>query len=251
MLYLDIETSRGAPDPTWELDFPIPEPPTGEPAPDKRLKDPDKIAADIESKRAKRAEGYAEAIRERDQKLRERWEQTPLEALHGRVLCIGIARDDAAPTVLWKATEEETLKLLDAGLSKYPGEPVCAYRGIQFDFLFIARRALKYGLFRLAGRLYQPKPFGGSRAHVDPYLAWSGPERNAKGRLVDVARFLGVEVTETVEGKRVPELWHEVSVMAADEPRRVEVVEQIRAHVVEDVRVLREVHQRMDAAGWC
>jgi uncharacterized protein YprB with RNaseH-like and TPR domain len=251
MLYLDIETERGPIDPAWELEFPPPPIPEGEPAADKRLKDPSKIAEDIEKKRAKAVEDYAEAVRERDRKIRERWEQTPLEALHGKVLCIGIAKDDAAPTVLWKPTERETLELLDAGLAKYPGEALCAYRGIHFDFLFLARRALKYGLHRLAGRMYQPKPWGGARGHVDPYLAWAGPERNAKGRLGDVARFIGIEVVETVDGKRVPELWHEVAVMAYDEPRRVEVETQIRDHVVEDVRVLREVHRAMDAAGWC
>lgn len=249
ILHLDIETIRGPIDPAWEQEFPLPNPP-GEPVADKRLKDPAKIEADLQAKREKAQAAYEEALRTRDEKIRERWEHTPLEVLEGEVLCVGIARDDAEPTVLWRPTERETLEELERGLVRYPTDSLCAYRGIHFDFRFIAGRALKYGLDSLARRMYQPKPYG-TRSHIDPYLIWCGPERRARGRLVEVARFLGIEVKGTVDGALVPKLWHEVSVMAHDEPRRVEVETQIRDHVLEDVRVLREVHRRMDAAGWC
>jgi hypothetical protein len=171
--------------------------------------------------------------------LRARTSLEPL--LGGIVVAVGIARDDQPARALLAASGDETgeralLEQLDRGLAMYPTHPLVAWNGMAFDFAFLSKRALRHGLHALARRCH----VGRSRddRHVDPYLAWSGQERHAIGRLVDVARFLGVPVEDQVRGSAISSLWESGE------------LDQVRSHVLSDVVLLREVFWRMAQAGW-
>jgi DNA polymerase elongation subunit (family B) len=167
----------------------------------------------------------------------ERYARTSLEPLHGWTICIGLAVDDAEPVVLWCDSERDTLELLQRGLLKYPGAEIVAYNGMSFDFRWLAVRALHHGLDSLSARVL-PRKRWGTRGLVDPYQAWEAGGYRARGRLPEVAGFLGYPVTDTVSGADI----HDLFVQGEHDA--------ITGHVLEDVRMLRHVHRRMVDAGW-
>ena len=98
---------------------------------DGRLKDPAKIAADIESK------------------LDTTWRKQALSSIKGEIFCVGVAVDDEPGSVLYTGSEEATLKLFDTFLNKFSFPTLVAHRGMDFDFLFLFHKGLKYGLLNL------------------------------------------------------------------------------------------------------
>lgn len=212
MIYLDIETIPQDPEP-WA---PAPKPPSG-------WKDPEKIAA-------WQAE-HADDTRD----------ETSLQALWGGiVVCVGIARDGHPVTVLRAPTLDEAgervlLSQLARGLDAYPRDPIVTWNGASFDLPFLARRALRHGVWSLARRVHRSKPWDDH----DLYQAWCCGERMARGRLVDVARYLGIEGLDSVSGADVAGLILQPGGL-----------DMIALHCASDVAVLREVHRHMVRAGW-
>jgi hypothetical protein len=224
-LVLDIETLKQDPE-TWAI------PNVAELEPPATHKKPDTIAKWREEK----------ALTVVDE-LRDRSSLEPL--LGGTVLAVGLARDGLAPTCLLAPTGDETgerrvLQQLESGLAKYPDHTIVTFNGTRFDLVWLAKRGLRHGLYSLANRCQRAsteKPWQ-SRMHVDLFAVWQGPDRQARGRLHEVAAFLGVESDDKVTGKQISELF-----AAGD-------VEAVRRHVLEDVRLTREVYWRFVAAGW-
>ncbi len=236
MLVLDIETS-------WSVDMDAidatvsPVPAADELEPPKNYKDEDKIAA-------WRTAEHARLLDKRAEEVKEAYRSTALDALQGGVLCVGIALDDREPVCVWGADEADTLTKLAAGIAKYPEHAVYGWNSLAFDWPFIVRRALRHKLFDLAGRLYYAKPYG-NRLYVDLFSVWQAADRRSKGRLMDVAKHLGVEVKETIPGASVPELWHQAQGTMAEPLVRQQIVD----HVLEDVRVTREIARIFERAG--
>lgn len=222
LLYLDIETLQQDPY-EWMV-----KPPEGL-TPPKNWKDPAKIA---------------EWIREAsDGQVAELREKSSLEPILGGVICVvGIAVGDAEPKVLINATGDESgerviLTQLQTGLSRYPKHAIVSWNGA-FDWSYLAKRAIRHGLYDLARRCYVAKPWGDSR-HVDPGKAWQGPDNRSVWALASVARFLGIEIDDAIDGSAVTSTWHTEGGPAI-----------VAAHCLSDVRILREITIRLVAAGW-
>lgn len=221
MIYLDIETLQQDPY-EWAIK------PDNEIKAPKTYKDPEKIAAYL-------AEAAANQVAE----LRTRSSLDPL--LGGIVVCVGIAVRDADPVVLLNESSDEAgegalLRKVQAGLLR-PGNnelPLVSWNGT-FDWRWLAIRALRHGLYDLARRARPAKPWG-DRMHIDPLEAWRLGSRDCLAGLANVARYLGIEVTDSIDGSRVAEVWH------AD---RQVVVDHCRADVVR----LRAVTAHLAAAG--
>ncbi len=223
MIYLDIETIQQDPYP-WMI-----KPASALKAP-KNYKDPEKIAAWVQE--------MADA---QNTDLRERSSLEPI--LGGIVAVVGVAVDEAEPKALVNASGDEEgerrlLTTLQAGLARYPDHPIVSWNGA-FDWSYLAKRAMRHGLWDLARRLHVAKPWG-DRLHVDPGIAWQGSQRDALWRLPAVAQYLGIETIDDIDGSQVTAQW------AAGDEGRARVV----AHCLSDVRILREVTARLVAAGW-
>ncbi len=220
-IYIDIETSKAEP-----LDWMIPD--VANEDPPGNYKKPEAI----EKWREERAANVVDEI----------YDRSSLEALLGGfVVCVGIAVDLKPITVLVNETLDEAgelamLQKLEKGLGKYPSDPLVAWHGIRFDYQFLRHRAIRHGLYVLARRFWAAKPW--DRKLLDPFVAWQGPDRTTKGHQKEVARFLGIEVTDTTTGKDVQRFLD-----AGD-------IASVKAHCIEDVRVLREIFTAFAAAGW-
>ena len=215
------------------------------------------VIRDPTTARAPRTHKSAEAIaRWREElatsQLEDLTEQSSLEPLYGGIVCVvGIAVSTVGPDGEWMhrdpvalqiATDDETgeramLTQLQAGLARYPMARFVIASGSGYDYRWLALRAAHHGLWELAARMYVDKPWGTHR-HLDVLAAWRGAERSAKGRLIEVAQYLGVDVTPTIDGSQVTDEW-----CGGGRDRVV-------AHCLEDVRVLRETYWRMRLAGW-
>jgi DNA polymerase elongation subunit (family B) len=235
MIIVDVESMMGGSDELFESMFPEP-PPAAQlgPVPKTYAKKADEW----------RAEKHAKLVAEREENIRNAWEGSSLDALLGGVLCIGVARDEEPPMCIWEATEEATLRKLEAGLAAYPTHTIVGFNIIGFDIPFIVRRAMKYGLRSLVSRLYINKPWG-ARGIVDLRQVWGMGDRYAKGRLTDVAQHLGIEVKPTIDGKEVPKLWARRLEFEDFAPYRQQIVD----HSIEDARVTRELAFKLEAFG--
>ena len=242
-LFLDIETlPEGAPDYSG-----LPDPSSivvlhDDPdiVPDKRLKDPEKVAADIERKRAAlQARRRAEAVKARA-KREDDWRKGALDCLDGRVLCVGVAVEDGGPKVLMEDTEEATLARLQAGLERCAGKArgrlrIWTWNGFGFDRGWLARRASRLKLYELSSRTAVGKPWEAD----DLMLAWQMGNRRQRSKLDDVCAFYGIERTANpIKGSEVLDRY-----MAGD-------LDAIRDHCIDDVRVLQLLHREFQLSGW-
>lgn len=117
---------------------------------DSRLKDVDKIKADIHKKQAEQVQKMA------------------LNPLYGKIACIGYRADlDEEVQIL------DERDMLDNLLTKISGKHVITYNGRGFDFDFIAKRCAILGLKPLSYfDNYRSKYNNGS--HTDIMLLWCG-----------------------------------------------------------------------------
>ncbi|HVV73612.1 MAG TPA: ribonuclease H-like domain-containing protein [Verrucomicrobiae bacterium] len=188
-IFFDIETG---PLPELELAQMVP---TFDPAEVKvgNLKDPEKIAA-------KRAEAEANH-------RREFIERAALDPLTGRVLAVGLLSGDAEFRVLgneneaallrefWSACQGETSRL----------NRMVGFNTNSFDLPFLIRRSFKHRV---------EIPFGIRRGRywgdemVDLREDWQLGDRQARGSLDTIARYLGVG-QKTGDGADFARLWNE------------------------------------------
>lgn len=254
MISLDIEVAWTQDEAELEAAHPLPEPP---PPLDRATfkfgnwKDPAKLDEKFAEAVAAREETIAKAKAERDKAIREAWQSSSLDSMRGPVLCVGVAVGDNDPVCIWEATEQETLAKLQAGLVHHGHAPIVTWNGLGYDQPYLFRRALKYGLYPLAGRVFYPKPYG-NRRHCDLFGLWAASQRKGKQgeyhtpwKLANVARHMGIEVKDTLDGDDVPRTWHE----AISVEQRAEAKRLITEHVLEDVRVTREIARVFDACG--
>jgi hypothetical protein len=191
-------------------------------------KDPEKIAAYVQAKHD-----------EQEGKLRDESSLMPNGPLLGGTICaVAAATGDSA---IWVGTagtgdeagEIELLRKAAVGLvTKNVAEHILVtYNGDEYDVPFLAKRALRHGLYDLAKWLWSART-------IDIRRVWQWRDRSAMGRLTDIAHWLGIEVTDTTRGSLVQQLW--------EAGQRAEV----GAHARSDLYLLREVYYRFAAAGW-
>lgn len=208
-LFLDIET------------IPLGEPDPGQVDPPKNYKDPEKILA------------YQQEHALSD------WKKGSLDALRGRVLCIGVAVDERDPVVLHDDDEAALLAGFETNIMALQSRgriDVVTYNGGAFDRPFLARRAIACGRYALAGWARVRKPW---EAGTDLLELWRMGDRRCRGTQADVAAALGIDTADNpISGAEVAD-----RVLAGD-------LDAVLAHCREDVRELREIWRHMDAAGW-
>lgn len=222
-IFLDIETTVQDPEPFMVPDVATLEPPG-------TYKKPESIAE-------WRKEKAATLVDE----LRDASSLEPL--LGGTVVCVVVARGAAAPVVVMAPTPDETgelflLQQLEKGLQRYKTNPLVTWNGLSFDLPFLAKRALRHGLYALASRCHQDKPWG-SALNIDLFKVWQQHDRSSKGRLSMVAQYLGIpSAPGEIMGRDV------AAAIAAGDTAKVS------AHCAADVERLRQIYWRMRAAGW-
>ena len=116
VIYLDIETAPGQ------------EPSLDQFEADKRLKDPEKISANLEEKKEKA------------------WRAQLLDPYEGQVYCIGIAANDEKPWVIHQETEKETMQDFEDWLAGYKYYKFVGHNILDFDAWWLYTKGLKYKL---------------------------------------------------------------------------------------------------------
>jgi hypothetical protein len=221
-LFLDLEVLQHDA-PPWvlrdETDFKAPS----------NWKDPEKIRAHIQRK-----------VDEQEAKLRSQSSLMPNgPLLGGTVAAVGGALGDGPVRVLTAATGDEAgelamLQQLQAGLTAQDpaGVVLVTFEGMPggYDLPFLIKRCLRHGLFGLTRWLRQVR-------HVDVRRIWQGGDRDALGRLTDLARWLGIPVHDTTRGSDVQSLWEQGN------------AREVGAHAEHDVVLLREIYWWYRAAG--
>ena len=238
-IFLDIETLPGTDEPDYgdlidPADVTVHD---DELRPDGRLKDPAKIAADLEKKREKLLEKRrADAVKAREDAY-EHWARGSLSAIRGRVYCVGVAVDYAEPVVICGGTEEDTLASLQSGLKRRAGDrPILTtWNGNGFDLPYLAKRALRYELWTLASICRRKKQWD----EGDLFKTWLMGHMRGEGKLDDVAAMLGIE--------RPDNPIHGADVLDAYLDGRGD---EIVAHCKDDVRTLQRIAEKFANAGW-
>lgn len=210
ILYLDIETAAADPG-TFD---------PGEIKAPATYKDPEKIAAYIE-----------EAIKEAHGK-------TSFDVHRGRLLCVGLAVGNDAPTVAYDATLTETPRILsavhaaclDASKRGNGRFSICGHNVAGFDIKWLWRLAIKHR-HPLANILPYRKWGDGL---IDTMAMWSQTDPRDMVKLDTIARFLGLEGKEP--GMNGAEVWP--AYLRGEHDR-------IAAYCAKDVALTRAIHLRM------
>lgn len=221
-IFLDIETLKQAPE-----TFMVPD-----------------VATMAPPKTHKKAETIAEWRKEKAETLLDELrDQSSLEPLMGGiVVAVGVAiGNEPAKCIVAKTFDEAgelaLLTAVEKAFAKYLVNPIVTWNGSGFDYAFLGKRALRHGLYSLARVMHRDKPW--SPLHIDCLDVWRQHNRQSLGKLVDVARFLGIpdphdpitgaDVTEAIQAGRA---------------------EDVKAHCLADIVRLREVYWRLRAGGW-
>lgn len=150
------------------------------------LKDPDKIAADIASKKAK-------------------WiERAALSPTTGKVICIGMRDIDGSVEIIdGNGSEADMLTEWGRIVSEYKNETFVGFNVKSFDIPFLIKRCWKLGV----------KPFlrpGTNLNRLDNWIdlrdTWQMGDRQAEGSLDAIGRFLGLG-EKNGHGKDFAQLW--------------------------------------------
>jgi len=184
---------------------------------DARLKDPEKIKAAQE-------EGLEESYR-----------RQALDSMAGRIWCIGVAKDDDEPRCFIGDDEREVLHQLQLFVQQCrpTGRDVewVGHNAVAFDMRWVWRKAVKYGLEKLAFYIRPDKYRGNIR---DTMLIWACGDTRDYVSLDKLAHYLGVgKKTPGMDGSKVYELW-----LAGD-------AEGCAEYCVADVALTRAVYARL------
>lgn len=171
--------------------------------------------------------------------LNRRIADTALEGGYGELTAVGWAIDDGDIEVRVRQsceTELDLLRQVAEDLQVKPQDYPLTFIGhnVDFDLRFLWKRAIVLGfpmpqLFPRRWRPWDP-------SILDMQLEWTGQLREYI-KQAELAAMLGIETTDTITGADAPQAWRDGQ------------YDVIRSHCHEDLRVCREIHRRMMAAG--
>jgi len=200
-IYLDIETKPGE------------EPRLDSFSADKRLKDPVKIADDLEEKKEKK------------------WRQSMLDPYDGGIYCIGLAVNLNKPFVLHSDNEEELIRDFDEWLIDYSYPRVVGHNIIDFDGYWLFVKGLKYRAKNVV------EVFSHTRMMIDTMRLMDGGAWKKMTSQDKMARTLGFPGKGDIDGSKV------FDYLKAGKG------EAIRAYCISDVDTLRKCHIELEAMG--
>ena len=206
-LYLDIETFGGE------------KPPLDAITPDARLKDPEKIAKNLEEKQEKQ------------------WRLQALDPFLGDVLCVAVAEDEGEAISFFEVDNEgsyieaATLAKLDNHLQQYHEIRIVGHNIIDFDAHWLFVKGLKYGFHNLI------KAFSDKLWLVDTMLLMDGPAWKKMTSLDKMARLFGFEGKTDMDGSKVHDAY-----LSGE-------LEKIDTYCKDDVVTLRKCYQKMMQYG--
>ena len=151
----------------------------------------------------------------------------------GVVVCWAVATSDDREIVRSGPVEADLLRELEDLLLDLDPSTIVAHFGHGFDFPFLRARGLACGLPVLARLLWSEKPWD-TRLIDTTAPSWAPvPARGAKPpwpvSLDLLAELLGIGRPLQLDGSQVPAAWYRGE------------IEEIEAHCLDDVRVLRRV----------
>ena len=180
----------------------------------KTLKDPEKIAADLATKR-------------------QSWlDESALRAERGRILCIGAMKPGGNQVVISEGDEDAILRRFITTVEAYKGATFCGFNIMGFDLPFIRRRCIINGIpFPFYNRSDKWKPW--MFKTYDPMIDWQcGDYKAPYIGLVTLAKALGIPAEDDGIGAKFGETWR------TNKPAAL-------AHCVRDVELCAKVCERM------
>jgi len=204
VIFLDIETFSGE------------KPSKDSITADGRLNDPVKIANDIEKR------------------LDSEWRKQSLDSIKGEVWCIGLAVDDEDDALCIRGDDEEdTMIMFDTWLTNFSYPSIVAHNGMEFDFLWLFHKGLKYGLKNVVNH------FSASNKQnlKDTMQIMKGPSWKTYVSLDNMAKLLGFDGKGDIDGGQV----HDMVLDGKDD--------QIKQYCLSDVNVLRKCYKRLNELG--
>lgn len=199
----------------------------------------EKLRADVKAPATfKKPESIAEWLAEnRETAAQEALAKTSFDPMHGHICTIAFARNDGDIEVFHAETvadERDVLATFFAWLDPYHSETLVGHYISGFDVPFLLKRAVILGLKIPSGIPRDPKPW--DKLLNDTMVMWAG----AKGSVSmdKLAAGLGIQGKSGFDGSMVAQAW------ASGEH------EKIADYCKDDVRMVREIHNRFLAVGW-
>ncbi len=165
------------------------------------------------------------------------WRKESLLSYRGRVLTIAWAVDgERVQSVQHDGTDEEGLilgfwKRLKADLMQNLHVEFVGFNLRAFDLNWLRHRAYRYCIPEMASVLPWQRY---DKSVIDIREIWNGAEYQAKGRLEDIAAFLGLTgKTPGIDGSKVFDLW------------QAGRIDEVSAYCRQDVELTRQVWARM------
>jgi DNA polymerase elongation subunit (family B) len=190
--------------------------------------DPSEIKAPSNYKSEESIKKYQEANADKE------WRKQALSSINGRVWCIGYALNDEEPGCLTGNTEKDLMFQFDEMLSGLGYPTIVAHNGLDFDFLFLFHRALKYGCVNIINKFGEK-----SSLLVDTMKIMDGPSWKKMTSLDNMCKLLGVEGKGDVDGSMVHDM-----VLAGE-------YDKITEYCIHDVVVLKKCYLKLKEYGLC
>ena len=164
----------------------------------------------------------------KDENLESEWRKEALNSLKGQIICIGII-NLAFPAGLSLFDNDEK-KLLTLFVNNYlkSSDEICGHNLLGFDAPFIFHRCLKYGIKPpLQFRTQKHEMLFDTMLMFDPFR-WK-----QYYSLKSLAEFFGIEKNNDIKGDQLFDLY------------QVGEHDKIREHCLDDVRVTKQVYERL------
>ena len=163
------------------------------------------------------------------------WREQALNSVQGRLLCIGWADGNSPPVCrgIWDRSVAEVVSEFNDVVQGIVDDGPITWGGFNlrgFDLNWLYHRGVKYDLPALMDFIPRERF---AKNILDVRDLWTGGDPYGKGKLKDIARFLGLPVMDDVDGGEVFDLY-----LAGE-------VEKIAAYCKHDVAITRAIAHRM------
>lgn len=163
------------------------------------------------------------------------WKEQALNSMQGRIACISWAVG-ATPVVChgaWERSEKDILTYFDEVVGEQDGVTWAGFNIRAFDLNWIWQRALKYDLANLLDNIKRDRF---AKNVLDIREVWTGGDARGKGKLKEIADFLGIEHPDC-DGSEVLALWEDKE------------FDKLAAYNISDVEITRQIAWRMNVGN--